>query len=123
MLDKDPITRITMEEIKFHKWTTKDMDNIVKMNWWNELSSTHQFAQPLEVSEEDVSKISEKLRWGFRKISDSIQKIGDIVNVKDDVQLPIDMGVLPLSLENKAELIKNGEDAVGAKWVKWDGNL
>lgn len=120
MLDKDPISRLTMNDIKFHKWTTKDMNNIDKMNWWNELSSTYQFEQPLESRS---FSLSEKVRKGFRKITDSIHKLGDVVSIKEDVQLPIDMGVLPLSLERTVELIKNGQDAVGAKWTKWDCNL
>ncbi|KAJ3284034.1 hypothetical protein HK104_010125 [Borealophlyctis nickersoniae] len=52
ILVKDPMQRITLEEIKVHPWTTKDMTPGEREAWLVETDPS--YGDPLEVTDEDV---------------------------------------------------------------------
>jgi serine/threonine protein kinase len=134
MLEKNPNQRIRMMEIRFHDWLTMDLTMEEKMTWLDETDANHVYAQPVHVSDEEVFKalsIPERLRKGIRKISSSLQNLGESSKQRDKkynhpagpVGLPFVMGYLPLSLEKKAKelaLQTTLAPVQGATWSRWE---
>ncbi|KAJ3302907.1 hypothetical protein HDV03_004479 [Kappamyces sp. JEL0829] len=129
LLEKDPAKRIHLEEIRFHHWTTEEMDVEARMNWLNETDPSHESHALLTVSEEEVKgalTITERLQNGIRKISSSFQSLAtNLVKrstsqahlspskslpteyLRDDglPPVPSNMSYLPLSLEKRINKI------------------
>ncbi|KAJ3170221.1 hypothetical protein HDU88_008848 [Geranomyces variabilis] len=78
LLDKDPATRITLEEIKVHPWTTADLTAEQHDQWLREADPSYQYGAPVEVTEDDVRgavTMLSKLRARIRKLSSSFQNL------------------------------------------------
>ncbi|KAJ3270444.1 hypothetical protein HDV01_007804 [Terramyces sp. JEL0728] len=139
-LEKDPEKRVTMEQIRFHEWTTFDMTEEDRVTWLDETDPSHAFAARVQVSDDDVNQaltIQDKIKVGMRKISHSFQNLASNFSkslsppmqsdTKKSTSMPVVMGYLPYSLEKKAnKLATSGppsplDNAVGgADWVRWE---
>ncbi|KAJ3258769.1 hypothetical protein HK103_003363 [Boothiomyces macroporosus] len=146
-LEKDPEKRITMEQLRFHEWTTLDMTQEERMTWLDETDPSHEYATRVQVSDDDVSKAltiqvfktneKDKIKFGIRKISHSFQNLASNFSKslsppmqsdgKKSTSMPVVMGYLPYSLEKKAnKLATTGPPSPldnivgGADWVRWE---
>lgn len=104
MMDKDPSRRLGIEGIRFHSWTTQDIDAEDRMTWLNETDVGHVFNQPTVVSDEEVEDamtLMEKIQKGIRKISTSL-------------------GAIVRKNSSGSSLVRGDEEKeVGAEWTRW----
>lgn len=82
LLDKNPLERITIEEIKHHPWVTSDLSPEQRSQWLLESDPTRQGA-PLQVTEEEVtsaiSVAAAKIRASIRMLSSSLSSLASSV--------------------------------------------
>ncbi|KAJ3187168.1 hypothetical protein HDU85_007206 [Gaertneriomyces sp. JEL0708] len=100
LLDKDPTTRITLEEIKLHPWATADLNSEERDAWLQETDPTL-YGGPVEVTEEDVRgavSAMSRLRERIRKLSSSFQNLTaglrrrtkSVPSVPGEITMPVD---------------------------------
>ncbi|KAI8806102.1 kinase-like domain-containing protein [Cladochytrium replicatum] len=78
LLEKDPLKRITLPEIKLHPWVTADMSIAERDRWLRETDPSVQFGAPMTVTEEELRaavNLVAIIRNSFRKISSSFQNL------------------------------------------------
>ncbi|KNC98571.1 CAMKK/ELM protein kinase [Spizellomyces punctatus DAOM BR117] len=78
LLDKDPSTRITLEETKLHPWTTADLTPEEREAWLQQTDPTLQYGAPVQVTDEDVRgavTIMSRIRDRIRKLSSSFHNL------------------------------------------------
>jgi len=70
LLTKSPQLRITLSEVRYHAWTTGDLNSKERAVWIRE--SDPQFQERLHVTDEEVAgavKLLSKMKEGWRKLS------------------------------------------------------
>ncbi|TPX36258.1 hypothetical protein SmJEL517_g01468 [Synchytrium microbalum] len=78
ILDKNPDSRITLEEIKQHPWTTADLTPDERAIWLRETDVSLNYGAPFVVTDEEVRgafTIMGKIRDRIRKLSSSFQNL------------------------------------------------
>lgn len=75
LLTKDPVKRITLEEVRHHPWVLADLPN--KAAWLDETDSNRQSqGQKIEVTNDDVNTAVVPLQW-VERVRSGIKRVGE----------------------------------------------